>query len=110
MCDKEFIGNNPGCVGGGGGIVALHAPTHTDGSDDIQSATFTQKGVMTIDQALETHAYDGMAFDKPALTVVDATGLKLDIEKLGGGDMRFVIDGVISTGCVSFLWAVHSRK
>lgn len=30
-----------------GGIPAAHAPTHTDGTDDIQSATATQKGLMT---------------------------------------------------------------
>ena len=41
---------------------------------------------------------DGMAFDKPSLTIVNDSGLKLDVgELVGGGDMRFMVDGVIST-------------
>ncbi len=56
--------------------------THSDFDTDIQSMFDT---------------VDGLAFDKPALTVLDASGLKLDVEKLGTGDMDFQIDGVKST-------------
>ncbi len=42
-------------------------------------------------------AFDGMAFDKGDLTVLDASGLKLDIEKNGGGDMDFWINGAKAT-------------
>ena len=40
---------------------------------------------------------DSMAFNKPDLTIVDASGLKFEMEALGGGDMYFQIDGVKST-------------
>ena len=34
---------------------------------------------------------DGMAVDKPDMTIVDDGGLQMDIEKVGGGDMVFLI-------------------
>ncbi len=41
---------------------------------------------------------DGLAFDKPSMSIVSDSGLKLDVgEVAAGGDMRFLIDGVIST-------------
>jgi len=40
---------------------------------------------------------DGLGFDKQDMTIVSDSGLQLDIEKIGGGDMEFVIDGVKST-------------
>jgi len=40
---------------------------------------------------------DGMAFDKPELAVVSDGGLQLDIQKVGGGDIDYLIDGSRST-------------
>ena len=40
---------------------------------------------------------DGMAYDKPAITIVQAAGFWVNVEKLGGGDMDFHLDGVVST-------------
>ena len=59
----------------------------------------TNIGVSALDTDVTNmfQTIDGLAFDKPALYVEDDSGLKIDIEKLGGGDMRFLIDGVIST-------------
>ena len=45
-----------------------------------------------------TDAFDGMAFTKGDLYVVNSTGLQFEIEATGGGgDMDFLIDGVRST-------------
>jgi len=35
----------------------------------------------------------GMAYDKPAITLVDDSGLKVDVENINTGDMEFNIDG-----------------
>jgi len=45
----------------------------------------------------------GLAFDKPSMTIVDDGGLQLDVaEVVGGGNMRFLIAGVVSTlDCVT---------
>ena len=36
---------------------------------------------------------DGLAYDKPDLTIVSDTGLQLDVEKIGTGDIDFVVNG-----------------
>lgn len=42
-------------------------------------------------------SFEGTAYDKQDMTIVDDSGLKLDIEADGGGDMEFFINGVLST-------------
>ena len=44
-----------------------------------------------------TGSFDGMSFDKLDFTVVSSGGLQLDIEKLGGGDVDYLISGSRST-------------
>ena len=51
-----------------GGAPAAHAPSHTDGSDDIQNATAAQKGLATATQITKL---DGIA----ALATVDQTSI-----------------------------------
>ena len=41
--------------------------------------------------------FDGMAFDKLDLTVVSSGGLQLDVEKVGGGDVDYLVEGVRTT-------------
>lgn len=43
------------------------------------------------------HSWEGMAFHKPDLFVVDSTGLKFEIENTGGGDMEFWMDHQLAT-------------
>jgi len=42
-------------------------------------------------------SFDGMSFDKLDFTVVSSGGLQLDVEKLGGGDVDYLISGSRST-------------
>ena len=55
-----------------GGAPASHAASHTDGSDDIQDATTSQKGLMTIAQATKL---DGIETGAQANTVDSVNGL-----------------------------------
>ena len=50
-----------------------------------------------VDVVSELANLDGLAFDKLDLVIVSDVGLQLDVEKVGGGDVRFLIDGVIAT-------------
>lgn len=44
----------------------------------------------------EMRSLDGLAYGKSDMTIVSDTGLKLDIELVGGGDLKFLINGVYS--------------
>ena len=44
-----------------------------------------------------TGAFDGMSFDKLDLTVINSGGLQLEVEKVGGGNVDYLIEGSRST-------------
>lgn len=79
-----------------GGIGAATTDTLTNKTLDANGTgnTITNIGYAEMDTDIKgmTDAYEGMAFDKPDLFVVDSSGLKFEIEKTGGGgDMDFWI-------------------
>ena len=61
---------------------AVHAPSHTDGSDDIQSATAAQKGVATATQITKLDAIAALA----DVTADNAPKAHAPSHNAGGGD------------------------
>ncbi len=59
--------------------------------------TGTPARLLDSDTEAMLDSFGGMAYTKPDLTIVNDSGLKLDIETIGGGDMYFQIDGIKST-------------
>ena len=57
---------------------------------------------LDVDLSAMIDTFEGMAFDKPSLSVVDDSGLQLDVETLGGGDMDFWIgDQRVTLDCTT---------
>ncbi len=76
--------------------------THTGEVTGDEELTISNGVVGQVNLDSETSemlgSFSGLAFDKPSLSVVDDGGLQLDIaEIVGGGDMKFFINGVVST-------------
>ena len=86
-----------------GGAPAAHAASHTDGSDDIQSATNAQKGLATISQIIELETIaksaDGSILESIDFTVAsDGAIITGTLQAEGGGDL----DMNTSAGVVVF--------
>ncbi len=75
-------------------VVHVGHVIHIDGSD---GSVFVEIRKMIPDVRDMLRINDGMAYNKPLFTVVNDSGLKLDIESITNGDMDFQIDGVRST-------------
>ena len=77
-----------------------------DDTDEIEGATIDAdlntiinigRAEFDADTNRESANLDGLAFDKLDLVIVDDGGLQLDVEKIGGGDARALINGVVAT-------------
>ena len=84
---------------GSGTVTETSTDTLTNKSIDAGNNTITNVGFTEISDEMNGmfDIVDGMAYDKADMVILDATGLKLDVEKITtGGDMTFAIDGVLS--------------
>ncbi len=81
-------------------LTTTNTKTLTNKSIDADNNTLTNIGVdeFAPDVMDMFGIVSGMAFDKPAMTIVNDSGLQLDIEKITtGGDMEFQVNGVKAT-------------
>lgn len=72
-----------------GQILVGHADQYLEIPGDVNISGIITNAAMAI--------VDGLAFQKPDLTIVDDSGLQFDVVSTIGGNMDFIIDGVKST-------------